>query len=107
MQKFLPALKVILVVSIVVLAAATVLGLVVGAEKPFALVLPMLMGLVSLGLLPAAKLSTPKCPSCGTLQPAIRKPTSLRQWVWGGWTCAACGTEIDRHGRAIDKTASR
>ena len=39
------------------------------------------------------------CPRCGAKVPAIRKPTSLRQLLWGGWTCSACGFEIDRKGR--------
>ncbi len=106
MQKFIPALKSVLIVCVVFLAAVTVLGLAVGAEKPFSPVYPMLMGLLALGLLSGSSLSSPKCPTCETQQPAIRRPTSLRQLLRGGWTCAKCGTEIDRHGRAIDKTAS-
>lgn len=45
MSKFIPALKIALVVCVVFLAAVTVPGLVFGAEKPFAMVLPMLLGL--------------------------------------------------------------
>jgi hypothetical protein len=103
MQKFIPALKIALIVCVVFLAAVTVLGLVVGAEKPFALVFPLLMGLLSLGFLSTSTLVAPNCPTCGTQQPAIRKPTSFRQAIWGGWTCAHCGTEIDRHGAAIER----
>ena len=101
MQKFLPALKIVLIVCIVFLAAVIVLSLVVGAEKPFAMVYPMLMGLIALGILSGSSLATPKCPTCETQQPAIRKPTSFRQLIWGGWTCAKCGTEIDRKGEAL------
>ncbi len=42
---------------------------------------------------------TPSCPQCGTQLPTLRKPTSLRQAMWGGWTCASCGCETDRWGR--------
>lgn len=41
------------------------------------------------------------CPQCGQLQPSSRLPTSLRQGLWGGWTCRACGTEMDKWGRAM------
>jgi hypothetical protein len=42
-----------------------------------------------------------RCPSCGVAQPRVRKPTSLRQAMWGGQTCAVCGTEMDKWGRPI------
>ena len=105
MQKFIPALKIALIVCVVFLAAVTVLSLAIGAEKPFAMVFPMLMGLISFGLLSVATLATPNCPNCGTKQPAQRKPTSFRQAIFGGWTCTNCGTEIDRHGHSIGKPA--
>jgi hypothetical protein len=105
MQKFIPALKIVLVVCTVFLAAVTVLGLAVGAEKPFAPVFPMLMGLIAFGILSKANLTAPNCPTCNTQQPAIRKPASLRQTIFGGWTCAHCGTEINRHGYPIGKPA--
>ena len=38
------------------------------------------------------------CPKCGEPMPKMRKPTSLRQALLGGWTCAKCGTEMDRWG---------
>jgi hypothetical protein len=42
------------------------------------------------------------CTQCGTLMPmAFRKPTSWRQAMWGGWTCAECGYELDRWGRPL------
>jgi hypothetical protein len=105
MQKFIPALKIVLIGCIVFLAAVTVLGLVVGAERPFAMVFPILMGLIGFGLLSVSTWATPNCPACGTKQPAQRKPTSFRQAIRGGWTCANCGTEIDRHGHSIEKPA--
>ena len=101
MQKFVPALKIVLLVCIVFLAAVTVLSLAVGAEKPFWAVMPIFFGLFGFYALSTWTWSTPDCPTCGTKQPARRKPTSLRQLIWGGWTCATCGTEIDRNGTAI------
>jgi len=38
------------------------------------------------------------CPECNTPVPAVRRPTSLRQFLWGGWTGEKCGTEMDRQG---------
>lgn len=105
MQKFIPGLKIAVLICTVFLALVTVLGLVFGAEKPFGPVYPMLMGLLAIGLLSVSTFATPNCPNCGTQQPAQRKPTSWRQALFGGWTCAKCGTEIDRHGHAIGKPA--
>jgi hypothetical protein len=42
------------------------------------------------------------CPNCNSPQPAMRKPTSVRQAMWGGHTCAQCATEMDKWGRRID-----
>lgn len=39
------------------------------------------------------------CPNCGSPLPSRRKPKSLRQLLWGGWTCPACACEVDRLGR--------
>lgn len=41
------------------------------------------------------------CPKCGEPLPAIRAPTNLRQAMWGGWTCAKCGVELDKWGRVL------
>ena len=38
------------------------------------------------------------CPECGTPVPRVRRPTSWRQALWGGWTCSECETEMDQHG---------
>lgn len=105
MTKFIPALKIVLVVCIVFLAGVIVLGLAVGAEKPFQPIFALMMGLIGFSLLSAYTWAAPKCPTCATQQPALRKPASLRQIFWGGWTCANCGTEIDRHGHAIERNA--
>lgn len=105
MQKFIPALRIVLVVCVVFLAAITMLNFAFGADQPFSKVFPLLMGILALGMLSGASLTAPKCPACGTQQPAIRRPTSFRQMIRGGWTCAKCGTEIDRHGHSIGKPA--
>jgi hypothetical protein len=41
-----------------------------------------------------------RCPACYTSQPFIRKPTSVGQALFGGYSCKACGCEIDKYGRA-------
>ena len=43
------------------------------------------------------------CPRCGETLPKFRKPTSLRQTLWGGWTCKKCGCEVDKWGKEIKK----
>jgi hypothetical protein len=42
-----------------------------------------------------------KCPTCGSPAPRVRQPKSMRQALWGGWTCAKCGSEMDKWGRLI------
>jgi len=42
------------------------------------------------------------CPDCGEPFPCFRKPANRRQAMWGGWTCARCGCEVDRRGRKIE-----
>jgi hypothetical protein len=39
------------------------------------------------------------CPRCGTPLPVIRKPASLEQAAWGGWTCPKCGCKVDKFGK--------
>ena len=41
------------------------------------------------------------CPHCGTPLPMIRKPTSVEEGMWGGWTCPQCGCKVDKYGREI------
>jgi hypothetical protein len=47
------------------------------------------------------------CPNCGIPVPTFRHPTSLRQALWGGWTCSNCGTEMDRGGRELAANSPR
>jgi hypothetical protein len=42
------------------------------------------------------------CRQCGTPLPMIRKPANWRQAMWGGWTCAECGLELDNWGRPVE-----
>ena len=42
----------------------------------------------------------PDCPGCGKQLPTFRKPTSLRQLLFGGWTCQECGAEVNARGKA-------
>lgn len=42
------------------------------------------------------------CPRCCAPMPMIRRPTSTRQMLLGGWSCHQCGCEMDRSGRLID-----
>ncbi len=47
------------------------------------------------------------CPRCNTPLPSLREPRSLRQAMWGGWTCPVCGAGVDRRGREITPIAPR
>lgn len=39
------------------------------------------------------------CPHCNVPAPRMRIPKSLREFLWGGWTCPACGARVDKWGR--------
>ena len=41
------------------------------------------------------------CPRCNRLMPTIRKPKSMWEALWGGWTCENCGCSMDKWGREI------
>lgn len=41
------------------------------------------------------------CPRCSAPPPPQRPSGSRSQRLWGGWTCSACGTEVDKWGRAL------
>ena len=43
------------------------------------------------------------CPECGTPVPRVRRPTSWRQALWGGWTCSECGTEMNQYGEELEQ----
>lgn len=44
---------------------------------------------------------TTTCPRCGEKFPKIRKPASLKQALWGGYTCKNCGCETDKYGNEL------
>lgn len=44
-------------------------------------------------------LSALSCPRCGAPAPRARKPRTAAQALWGGWSCAVCGAEVDKWGR--------
>lgn len=41
------------------------------------------------------------CPKCSETVPRTRKPRSVRQELYGGWTCINCGAEMDKLGTDI------
>jgi ribosomal protein L37AE/L43A len=47
-------------------------------------------------------LSQPACPACGQVPEKFRFPLSIREAMWGGWTCEGCGQAMDKWGNAIE-----
>ena len=47
------------------------------------------------------------CPGGGAQAPVVRVPKNWRQTLWGGCTCAACGLEYDKWGRAVGGAGRR
>jgi hypothetical protein len=73
----------------------------------FGLVIVVGMALVIYGTVAGNRwginFSAVTCPCCKALLPQVRKPVSLRQALWGGYACAACGAEIDKWGRQVSR----
>jgi hypothetical protein len=44
-------------------------------------------------------LRTLRCPQCGTQPALFRMPKNWEQFVWGGWTCSTCGSEVNAQGK--------
>jgi hypothetical protein len=42
------------------------------------------------------------CPRCAKPLPVIRKASSFREVLWGGWTCLHCGCKVDKYGKERD-----
>jgi hypothetical protein len=42
-----------------------------------------------------------KCRQCDTPAPVVRMPKNRNQMLWGGWTCAECGYELDKWGEPV------
>lgn len=47
-----------------------------------------------------------RCPQCSHRMPTIRRPDSLTQAIWGGWTCGRCGCRMNRWGEALEPARS-
>lgn len=106
MRKFVPVLRAVLVGCIGLLAIIFVLNLAFGERGGAGRVaIPLLFGLYAFAFIGRANLASATCPTCATEQPRWRKPSSFRQLMFGGWTCANCGAGIDRHGKAIERKA--
>ena len=43
------------------------------------------------------------CPCCSERLAPVRVPDSLRQLVFGGWTCRSCGAAIDKWGAVANR----
>ena len=43
------------------------------------------------------------CQKCHTPAPSLRIPKNMNQTLWGGWTCAECGYELDKWGEPVAK----
>jgi hypothetical protein len=105
------AILAILVLCAIILAIAIALQLLVRLFYPdltFTVlpILPIFVGLfIAYWFTLGSRWGGVDCPKCGTRQPTWRKPNSFRQTLLGGWTCANCGTEIDRRGKAIETKA--
>ena len=65
------------------------------------LLLVMILGGLAFMIYRVLSRHHPPCPKCGSQLPRIRKPTSIKQLIWGGWTCPRCGCEIDKRGTQI------
>lgn len=45
-----------------------------------------------------------RCPACQEPLPTVRRPKNFRQMMWGGWTCAKCGSEFDKWLKPVDNS---
>lgn len=105
-MKLMPFFKAFLAGCIGFLAIIVVLNLAFGKVGGAAqMMMPLLFGLYAFAFIGRANWAQVKCPSCATQQAFLRSPSSFRQLMWGGWNCTNCGTEMDRHGKAIDRKA--
>jgi hypothetical protein len=46
-----------------------------------------------------------RCTECAAPAPGFRKPANFKQMLLGGWTCAECGSELDKYGRPVEPQA--
>lgn len=94
--------------------AAIIVGAILDIFMPAWAQLGILFGVLFAGLLVivygtiaknrwGVNLASVSCPRCHALLPKVRVPQSRKQQLWGGATCAACGTEVDKWGREVAK----
>jgi len=55
------------------------------------------LAVLQLGLLMPRKF----CPKCNTVLPRLRKPSSGRESMLGGWSCKSCNAKIARNGTLL------
>lgn len=58
-------------------------------------------GLAAAAVVLLAALRKKSCPDCGHELPRFRKPRTLMQALWGGWTCPHCQAVLDRSARKV------
>ena len=101
--------------GIAVLVVLDILISVLIPDRVMNVIFNVVVSLVLLGILLVAigavtknrwgmNLESVNCPACGSPAPQVRQPKSLRQALWGGWTCAKCSCEMDKWGRLITRT---
>lgn len=58
-------------------------------------------GMIGGGVVVAIALLGPrrKCPSCSAAIPRVRVPSSIKEALFGGSVCKACGTRVNRAGQ--------
>jgi predicted RNA-binding Zn-ribbon protein involved in translation (DUF1610 family) len=69
----------------------------------FLVAMAILLGLIVYGTIVKNKwginFKRVSCPQCGAAAPIARKPTSVNEALWGGYTCQKCGCHMDKWGR--------
>jgi hypothetical protein len=101
--------------SIAVLVVLDILISVLIPDRVMNVVFIVVASLLFLGILLVAigtvtknrwgvNLESLNCPTCGSPVAQVRQPKSFSQALWGGWTCAKCGGEMDKWGRLITRT---
>lgn len=65
-------------------------------------------GLIGGGVVATIGLLSPRrsCPECSAALPRVRMPSSIREAMFGGWVCKACGTRVNYLGQREQKGVS-
>ena len=90
----MPGADVVLAVVVSILGTVTLLGLLVGG---YFVLRDTMRQEGRWGI----NWKAPACRACGASPPVVRVPKSLREMLWGGWTCPGCGREVDKWGREV------